>query len=143
MKIGKPLVRILAPEGVALTVVGRGAEKERTTLVRVSAAQRKRNGRRLDGRQPDPFCLLTFSSLAGRPQVRDQIAEIFLDNYGTQDHITMTVDFIQSNLKCCGVEGPSDWADAMYNTGKITLPFHDRLSSHRPSFPPQYLPVPA
>ncbi|XP_022664317.1 leukocyte surface antigen CD53-like isoform X1 [Varroa destructor] len=55
-----------------------------------------------------------------RMSVRDQISEIFLENYGIQEHITMTVDFIQSSLRCCGVDGPADWADALYNTGNVS-----------------------
>ncbi|XP_003743646.1 leukocyte surface antigen CD53-like [Galendromus occidentalis] len=57
---------------------------------------------------------------AVRASVRDKLEEVLFEAYGRRDHLTMVVDFVQSTLKCCGVEGPADWADSIYNTGNVS-----------------------
>lgn len=57
--------------------------------------------------------------------MRDQLQEVFFETYGTQDHITMVIDLVQSTLKCCGVDGPADWAESVYNTGTCVLDFNE------------------
>lgn len=52
--------------------------------------------------------------------IHDQLEEIFQDNYGVDEDITTAVNLLQSHLKCCGVDSPSDWADAFYNSKNMT-----------------------
>lgn len=47
--------------------------------------------------------------------VKDQVQHMIHKDYSVSDVITKTIDTMQHDLRCCGVEGPQDWATARIN----------------------------
>lgn len=47
--------------------------------------------------------------------VKGQVQHMMHKDYSVSDVITKTIDTMQHDLRCCGVEGPQDWASARIN----------------------------
>ncbi|CAN7998875.1 unnamed protein product [Ixodes hexagonus] len=47
--------------------------------------------------------------------VKDQVQHMINKDYETSEVITKTIDAMQHDLRCCGVDGPQDWAHAKMN----------------------------
>ncbi|KAM7306382.1 CD9 antigen isoform X1 [Ixodes scapularis] len=47
--------------------------------------------------------------------VKDQVNHMINKDYSTSEVITKTIDAMQHDLRCCGVDGPQDWANAKMN----------------------------
>ncbi|KAH8026223.1 hypothetical protein HPB51_017149 [Rhipicephalus microplus] len=47
--------------------------------------------------------------------VKGQVQHMMHKDYSVSDVITKTIDTMQHDLRCCGVEGPQDWAQARIN----------------------------
>lgn len=48
-------------------------------------------------------------------KIREAVKGTVQKEYGVVQSRTITFDAIQQNLKCCGVNGPSDWNDSVFN----------------------------
>ncbi|XP_011304710.1 CD9 antigen [Fopius arisanus] len=55
------------------------------------------------------------------PLVKRAFTETIKKDYGVIEYRTATIDAFQSNLGCCGANGPDDWAGSEYNTKGSTL----------------------
>lgn len=47
--------------------------------------------------------------------IKDQVQHMVKKDYSQSEVITKTIDAMQHDLRCCGVDGPQDWADAKIN----------------------------
>ncbi|KAL1473604.1 hypothetical protein MTO96_021896 [Rhipicephalus appendiculatus] len=47
--------------------------------------------------------------------VKGQVQHMIHKDYSVSEVITKTIDTMQHDLRCCGVEGPQDWASARMN----------------------------
>ncbi|XP_064480599.1 CD9 antigen-like isoform X2 [Ornithodoros turicata] len=47
--------------------------------------------------------------------VKTQVQHMIQKDYNSSEVITKTVDALQHDLRCCGIDGPQDWSSAKFN----------------------------